>query len=112
VAQAFGCSSMQCGIPVRPKKLHRKEIKLTPKKVIKTEIHSNNFSDVFFGGIGIWVSFGNLSYGPPKTIPTTILIGWSSLDTSICFLKNFLPHFLITTLLCFPTPQDGYEKTN
>jgi hypothetical protein len=48
VAQAFGCSSTQCGIPVRPKKLHRKEIKLTPKKVIKTEFHRNNFGDNFF----------------------------------------------------------------
>ncbi len=39
---------MQCGISVRPKKLHRKEIKLTPKKGIKPEFHSNNLSDNFF----------------------------------------------------------------
>jgi hypothetical protein len=33
VAQPFGCSSMQGGIPGRPKKLYRKKIKLAPKKV-------------------------------------------------------------------------------
>jgi hypothetical protein len=63
-------------------------LKLLSSKFIRRDIFQNIslILNEKFGGIGIWMIFGNLLYGPPWTISETFILIWLSLDICYCMV--------------------------